>query len=296
MGFKLNPYNSCVANCMIDGKQCTMVWYVDDTKISHIDPNVVTTIIQKLEERFDKMTVTRGKEHNFWGMHIWYTNNKTALITMKEYLQEANDESCLDVSHTAATPATRSLFKVDDKAKLLGKAESEAFHSVTAKLLYVSLRAPVDLLLAVSFLYTQVSKSTVEDCLKLQRILEYVKGTMDLEYTAGADDLGKLRTWVDASYAVHPDMRSHTGGAMYLGRGGILCKSTKQKLNTRSSTETEFVGASDYLPNTLWVKMFLEAQGYSIDKNIFEQDNESVIKLEKNGRIVHATSTFYTSG
>ncbi len=83
---------------------------------------------------------------------------------------------------------------------------------------------------------------------------------MDLEYTIGADDLGKLRTWVDASYAVHPDMRSHTGGAMSFKRGAILCKSTKQKLNTkRSSTEAEFVGASDYLPNTIRVKMFLQA-------------------------------------
>lgn len=67
--------------------------------------------------------------------------------------------------------------------------------------------------------------------------------------------------WVNASYAVHPDMCSHTGGAMSLGRGCILYKSTKQKLNTKSSTEAKFVGASDYLPNAIWVKMFLHAEG-----------------------------------
>ena len=81
---------------------------------------------------------------------------------------------------------------------------------------------------------------------------------------------------VDASYAVHPDMRSPTGGAMSLGCGCILCKSTKQKLNTKSSTEAEFVGASNYLlPNTISVKIFLQAQGYdSIEENIFEQYNQ----------------------
>ena len=42
-----------------------------------------------------------------------------------------------------------------------------------------------------------------------------------MEYILGADDLKKLRTWVDASYAVHPDMRSHTGGIMSFGRGGL---------------------------------------------------------------------------
>ena len=89
---------------------------------------------------------------------------------------------------------------------------------------------------------------------------------------------------MDASYAVHPDMRSHTGGVISFGTGGVLCKSTKQKINTKSSTEAELVGASDYLPNTLWTKMFLEAQGYTVTECFFEQDNESAIKLEKNGR------------
>ena len=92
---------------------------------------------------------------------------------------------------------------------------------------------------------------------------------MDVEYTIGADDMGKMRSWVDAAFAVHPDMKSHTGGVMSFGTGGIICKLTKQKLNTKSSTEAEFVGASDYLPNTLWVKMFLEAQGYKIQESFF---------------------------
>ena len=79
-------------------------------------------------------------------------------------------------------------------------------------------------------------------------------------------------------------MRSHTGGTVSFGVGGLLCKSSKQKINTKSSTEAELVGASDYLPNTLWVKMFMEAQGYPIEECFYEQDNESAIKLEKNGR------------
>jgi hypothetical protein len=102
--------------------------------------------------------------------------------------------------------------------------------------------------------------------------------------TLGADNLHSLRTWVDASYAVHADMRSHTGGVISLGTGAILCKSAKQKLNTKSSTEAELVGATDFAPNTIWSKKFMEAQGYDISSNIFEQDNVSAIRLEKNGR------------
>ena len=86
MGFVLNPYDSCVANCMIQGKQCTIAWYVDNTKISHINPDVVTGIIRKLEERFYTMAVTRGREYVFLEMHTRYTTERTAVITMKDYL------------------------------------------------------------------------------------------------------------------------------------------------------------------------------------------------------------------
>ena len=63
MGFILNPYNSCVANAVIDGKQCTIVWHVDDKKTSHMDRNVVTSVIDQLEDHFEKMTVPGAGAH-----------------------------------------------------------------------------------------------------------------------------------------------------------------------------------------------------------------------------------------
>ena len=58
MGFKINKYDRCVANKNINGKQCTICWYVDDTKISHIDPKVVDNVLGLIESRFGKMTVS----------------------------------------------------------------------------------------------------------------------------------------------------------------------------------------------------------------------------------------------
>jgi len=64
MGFKINPYDTCVANKMIEGKQCTMIWHVDDLKISHVSAKVVDEIIDQLDEKFGKETPisrNRGK-------------------------------------------------------------------------------------------------------------------------------------------------------------------------------------------------------------------------------------------
>jgi hypothetical protein len=89
---------------------------------------------------------------------------------------------------------------------------------------------------------------------------------------------------VDASLAVHKDFRSHTGGAMSNGTGVPISISRKQKLNTKSSTEAELVGVDDVTTMILWTKLFLQAQGYNISRNVVHQDNKSAILLERNGK------------
>jgi hypothetical protein len=89
---------------------------------------------------------------------------------------------------------------------------------------------------------------------------------------------------VDASFAVHPDMKSHTGGVMSLSSGTIYGTSTRQKLNTKSSTEAELVGVNNVMLQVLWTRYFLEAQGYGVKDSIIHQDNQSSILLEKQGR------------
>ena len=71
---------------------------------------------------------------------------------------------------------------------------------------------------------------------------------------------------------------------MTFGGGAVQSISRKQKLNTRSSTEAELVGADDVSTLILWTKLFLEAQGYDVAKNILYQDNKSTILLETNGK------------
>ena len=63
----------------------------------------------------------------------------------------------------------------------------------------------------------------------------------------------------------------------------MLCQK-KQKLTTRSSTEAELVGADDAATMILWTGLFMEQQGYSLNKNILFQDNKSAILLENNGK------------
>lgn len=74
--------------------------------------------------------------------------------------------------------------------------------------------------------------------------------------TIKTDNLSEMLTWIDASYAVHPNIPGHTGGAMSFGKGVVHVRAGKQKLNVKSSTEAEIVGMSHYLPYNVFIKNY----------------------------------------
>ena len=99
-----------------------------------------------------------------------------------------------------------------------------------------------------------------------------------------ADENGDLTWYVDAVFAVHADMKSHTGGDLKMGKGFIISVTTGQKLNTRSSTEAELVAVDDCMSLILWARHFLVEQMYIVGRNIILQDNKSSMLLEVNGK------------
>ena len=114
--------------------------------------------------------------------------------------------------------------------------------------------------------------------------MKYLHGTRGWHLTLKAGNLRVMKWYVDASFAVHPDFKSHTGGVLTMGEGAMQVVSKKQKLNSRSSTEAELIGVDDAVTMILWTRLFMEEQGYPIDKNILYQDNKSAILLETNGQ------------
>jgi len=286
-GFVLNPYDNCVANKMIEGSQCTVLWHVDDLKISHRNPDVVTEVISQLQERYGKeapLSVTRGKVHDYLGMTLDFSSPGKVSINMRDYVDNILEEVPSDMDGVATTPAADHLFKVNPEPVLLEKKQAEFFHSLTAKLLFLAKRGRPDIQTAVAFLTTRVKQPDNDDYKKLVRVIRYLRETRELTLNLEADNTRVMKWWIDASFAVHDDMRSHTGGTMSMGKGSAYSTSTKQKINTKSSTEGELVGVDDVMPMVVWTRYFLMAQGYEVQESKVFQDNQSAILLERNGK------------
>jgi hypothetical protein len=134
--FIMSPYDPCVWNKIINGKQCTICFYVDDCKISHVSTEVLGNTIALLREEYEneftdgsgKMKVPRGKVHKYLGMALDFTVKYVLKVTMIEYVNKiiaSWDKACLDFDDgfkilnnckKIATPAPEDLFKVDDSA------------------------------------------------------------------------------------------------------------------------------------------------------------------------------------
>jgi hypothetical protein len=131
---------------------------------------------------------------------------------------------------------------------------------------------------------TRVTKPNKGDWKKLVKMMTFLKNTKDNIPVMSANDTCSIYWHLDAAFAVHMDMKSHTGGSMTLGAGTITSISMKQKVNTQSSTKSEMVGLDDGVSKILWSKLFIEEQGYPVKACIVYHDNTSSMKLEENGR------------
>ena len=110
----------------------------------------------------------------------------------------------------------------------------------------------------MAFLTTRVKLPDIDDWKKLVRLVHYLHSMVDLVLTLSADEKIVNKWWVHGLFAVHPNMRGHSGGCMSLGAGVIAPGSHKQKLNVRSSTESELVAVDVYLVD----EQFLACPGH----------------------------------
>ena len=98
-----------------------------------------------------------------------------------------------------------------------------------------------------------------------------------------ADDISLIHWHIDASFAVHADMKSHTGGTMLIGKGLVIDTSHKQKIDTHSSTGAKIVVAGDVVVRMQWAQLFISAQGYNCN-TVIHQDNKATMWLELNNK------------
>ena len=128
-GFTRNKYDDCVVNKTINGHQMTVVWHMDNLKVSHMEAKEVEKFIKQMEETFGKdtpLSVSCGKIHDYLEMTLDFRNKGEVQIDMEHYIDMMLQDAPKDMEGVSNTPAAVHLFKMNSEdPKLLGNEQKK---------------------------------------------------------------------------------------------------------------------------------------------------------------------------
>ena len=172
--FEMNPWDPCVWNALVEGKQLTLLFHIDDVMLTHVLHNAVKECIKRLDDvcgKNDPLTVTRGKIHENLGMTIDFRIKGQVAFSQHDAIKKfwASFLPELKGPHRS-TPAPDNLFKVDQDSPRVNSKLMEQCHAATAKCLCFSQRSRTDVQLATGFHCTRVRDASLQDASKFKHL------------------------------------------------------------------------------------------------------------------------------
>jgi hypothetical protein len=216
--------------------------HVDD--IMHLfDNNLLQTeLVSALEEEYGKLAIQSGNEGIYIGIEYSFNRpEKSVRLTMVKYQNQLL--KAYEVVGKADTPCPENLMEYNSQ---LTKADPKQYASLVMAIYYLALRVRFDILFTINYLSTRMKDATAMEMKNAYRILKYINATKEAGLVLRPSGT-RLHFYVDASYGIHPNGRSHSGVSVSLGGdypslgldGTFFVRSTVQKFVTVSSTEAE---------------------------------------------------------
>jgi hypothetical protein len=197
---------------------------VNNLKSSHKDLKVNDQFNKWLQNNYGaprEVTIHRGKIHQYRGMKFDFSVKGKVKIGMIEYVENMLKDfpERIKSTDTAIIPASDGLFN-KGQGKKLNQECQDTYHTMVANALFLCKPARPDIQPTSAVLCTRVKGTNKDDWGKLVRLMKYLNGMKELKLTLSADNLHCIKWYVDASFAVHPNYKSHTGTTMPYGDGG----------------------------------------------------------------------------
>jgi hypothetical protein len=155
-----------------------------------------------------------GNCHDNLAMILDFSIPGMLQANMTPYIKSMIEEFSEKLSGKTKTAWNENLFKVDPNSKHLKTEQAKVFHTFVRKGMFLCKCGRQDIQLAVAFVATRVTEQNEGNWKKLVKMMNYLKATKDDVPCMSADDTGTIKWHVDATFAVHKDMKSHTGATM----------------------------------------------------------------------------------
>ena len=280
------PEDDCVYKLEINNETVFILKHVDDFGIMSKHQHLIEYVKYHLSKAYE---LSINQDMSFYlGLCIKRDRiNRSMFLNQHGYTVNILDR--YDIKLMDNYPTTPMAYYTHEnnniKNVFLDKDGIQEYQSRVGSLLYLAIMTRPDILFATSMASRKNKNPTTKDMSAVNRILYYIAGTQDKGLTFRSDEGVVLYATVDASYACHEDMKSHSGCTLHIGRTSGACQSLskKQTITADSSTVAEFVATHTVAKEIMWSRDFLKSVGFPQSKpTILFEDNLSTISMIKN--------------
>jgi hypothetical protein len=296
LGYTVHPADGGLFVKEVGSDRSILLLWVDDILGWATNDELIMELKYQMEKKYGGCKLNTDDVLVYLGMTITQPNKGTIHVDQRAFIEEIIRSASIG-DQVADTPYHPDLLKPATSTKKT--VNSTEFASALMKAMYLGKRTRPDILTALSVLATRMQSADNRDIECLRTVQKYLNQTKQLGLTFHPTTM-ELTYWVDAAYGLHNDMRGHGGTMVTFGYANapVYTKSSKQKLHTRSSTETELVALDDSFQHLLWFRQVVEFMGYKQNPAVMYQDNKSTIIVcesghSKNGKLKHMAIRYY---
>lgn len=267
----------CVFVCGKDGVRIILAIYVDDGLIAASTEASINPLIDFLREELE---IKLFNAEYFLGLELKKLDSRSILLHQTSYAKRILDRFNMSECSGVATP-------VDSNQILDDSPDSEIstfpYREAVGSLMYLAVATRPDISFAVGVVSRFLEKPTYAHVTAVKRILKYIKATYNYGIRFDPTESIELLGYSDADYAGDRQTRRSTSAYVFLFGGNVISwSSERQKCVALSTTESEYMAASNAIKELLWLQnLLMELIGADV-KTTFLMDNQSAIRLIKN--------------
>jgi Reverse transcriptase (RNA-dependent DNA polymerase) len=239
--------------------QTYITLYVDDVKLIGPNEEELDGISRKIAKRFQIKEL--GHAHHYLGMKVRYIDGKIHL-SQGTYIKQLLEEYDMGNCNATAIPMTPGLIITDQPIKDNNGFTIEDYQSAVGSLQFLATYTRPDIAFATAFLARWNKGPTLQCWKAVKHVLRYLKGTIEHGILFNGNQGYNLVAYSDADWAGDTtDRKSTTGSLIKIADGPIYWRSTKQGGVSLSTTEAEYIAASETAKNVITTRGILEELG-----------------------------------
>lgn len=284
-GLKESKADPCLFSSINQQQKLLLALYVDDGLVA-TTPQIKKHFLEELQQEFK---TTYEDARYFLSLEIKKLSNGDIAIGQERYTRKILKSFHMIEANAVSTPMEKSQLAEEEIGKI--NLEKTPYRQAVGSLMYLAVATRPDIVFAVSYCSQFLDKAEKHHWAMVKRILKYLKGTVEYGILFKHNfQPGILEAYCDADYASDTTTRKSVSGFVFKYSGGAIAwASRRQQCVSLSTTEAEYVAASEAAKEAIWLERLFKDITPLKEVPTLHIDNASAVRLSKNPELHQRT-------